>query len=225
MALAPQTAASTLFQSDFLGQFEMETLPSELVLWQNRGKAVAPKDENRNAYFPGNSSFLAQFDPNERPSYDTMQLSLFPTTSSWNGPCMMPILSVPNVEEGSSKANIILMGTAKEGGTGPSVGAVDIGTSKTAYYFRVSLPGVKKDPGQFSCEIEHDGKVHVRGVTTTGENFVSRHTRVFQMKVQQQCPPGPFTLSFSLPGPVDPRMFFPNFRSDGILEAVALKYE
>lgn len=79
--------------------------------------------------------------------------------------------------------------------------------------------------GQFSCEIEHNGKVHVRGVTTTGENFVSRHTRVFEMKVQQQCPPGPFTLSFSLPGPVDPRMFFPNFRSDGILEAVALKYE
>ena len=125
----------------------METLPSELILWQNSGETMAAKDANRNVYFPGNSSFLAQFNSNERPSYDTMQLSLLPTTSNWSRPCMMPLLSIPNVDEGSSKANIILMGTAKNGGTGPSVGAVDIGTSKTAYYFRVSLPGVKKDPG------------------------------------------------------------------------------
>lgn len=125
----------------------METLPSELILWQKSGEAMAAKDANRNAHFPGNSSFMAQFNSNERPSYDTMHLSLFPTISSWNRPCMMPLLSIPNVEEGSSKANIVLMGTAKNGGTGPSVGAVDIGTSKTAYYFRVALPGVKKDPG------------------------------------------------------------------------------
>ncbi|KAL1820692.1 hypothetical protein ACET3Z_015561 [Daucus carota] len=202
----------------------METQPSKLVLWQYCGETVGATNANRNNYFPGNSSILAQFNSSERPSSETMQLSIYPK-SSWNRPCIMPIVSTPNVDEGSFKANVILMGTAKRAGTGPSVGAVDIGASKTAYYFRVALPGVKKDPGQFSCEIERDGKVHVRGVTTTGENLVSRHARVFEMKVQQQCPPGPFTLSFRLPGPVDPRQFFPNFRSDGILEAVIVKYE
>nr|DAD22320.1 TPA_asm: hypothetical protein HUJ06_023783 [Nelumbo nucifera] len=37
------------------------------------------------------------------------------------------------------------------------------------------------------------------------------------------CPPGPFTISFSLPVPVDPRLFLPDLRSDGILEVV-MKY-
>lgn len=43
------------------------------------------------------------------------------------------------------------------------------------------------------------------------------------MEYQQLTPPGPFTLSFSLPGPVDPRLFSPKFRDDGILEAVVVK--
>lgn len=79
--------------------------------------------------------------------------------------------------------------------------------------------------GEFSCEVERDGKVHVRGVTTTGVRTVSRYSRVYKMKFQQQCPPGPFTLSFSLPGPVDPRLFSPNFRADGIFEGVIVKDE
>jgi len=43
------------------------------------------------------------------------------------------------------------------------------------------------------------------------------------MKTQQLCYPGPFTISFSLPGPVDPRLFAPNFRDDGIFEGVVIK--
>ncbi|TXG51877.1 hypothetical protein EZV62_021046 [Acer yangbiense] len=43
------------------------------------------------------------------------------------------------------------------------------------------------------------------------------------MKFQQLCPAGPFTVSFRLPGPVDPRLFSPNFRSDGIFEGVVIK--
>lgn len=78
--------------------------------------------------------------------------------------------------------------------------------------------------GQFSCEIEPNGKVHLEGFTSGG-NPIKKRSRVFQMKVQQVCPPGPFTLSFSLPGPVDPRLFAPNFGSDGIFEGVILKEE
>lgn len=76
--------------------------------------------------------------------------------------------------------------------------------------------------GQFSCEVESNGKVHLRGITSGGRT-IKKRCRVFEMEFQQLCPPGPFTLSFSLPGPVDPRLFAPNFRSDGIFEAVILK--
>ncbi|CAI9115287.1 OLC1v1016150C1 [Oldenlandia corymbosa var. corymbosa] len=140
-------------------------------------------------------------------------------------PCMLPLLPVPNVQQVSSSWPVILKGTASAGVAGPAVGSVDIGTSESAYYFRVSLPGVKKDPGEFSCTIERDGRVRVRGVTTTGSSTVEKCSRVYTMKLQQQCSPGPFTLSFRLPGPVDPRLFSPNFRADGIFEGVVLKSE
>lgn len=77
--------------------------------------------------------------------------------------------------------------------------------------------------GKFSCEIESAGNVHVRGLTTGGKT-IRKPSRVFEMKFQQLCPPGPFTLSFTLPGPVDPRLFAPNFRSDGIFEGVIIKH-
>ncbi|PHU17536.1 Alpha-crystallin domain-containing protein 22.3 [Capsicum chinense] len=146
-------------------------------------------------------------------------------TNDFDGPCMMSLLPLPNLEECNSGAPVVLTGTACKGPTGPPVGVVDIGVSRSAYYFRIALPGVKKDPGDFNCEIEKDGKVLIRGVTSTGGRTVSRYSRVFEMKIQQQCPSGAFTVSFNLPGPVDPRMFSPNFRSDGIFEAVVVKYE
>nr|GMD97067.1 increased DNA methylation 3-like [Ipomoea batatas] len=136
-------------------------------------------------------------------------------------PCMMPLLPIPN-SESSSKASLILSGTCK-GVTGPPIGAFDIGVSESAYYFRVALPGVKKDPGEFNCEIERDGMVHIRGVTSTGGKTVSKYYRVFTMTLLQQCPPGAFTLSFRLPGPVDPRLFSPSFGCDGIFEGVVVK--
>nr|XP_016463298.1 PREDICTED: increased DNA methylation 3-like [Nicotiana tabacum] len=148
-----------------------------------------------------------------------------PMTSDLDRPYMMSLLPLPNLEECNSGVPIVLTGTACKGATGPPVGVVDIGVSEAAYYFRIALPGVKKDPGEFSCEIENDGKVLIRGLTSTGGRTVSKYSRVFDMKIQQQCSSGPFTLSFSLPGPVDPRLFSPNFRSDGIFEAVVVKYE
>ncbi|PIN06405.1 hypothetical protein CDL12_21035 [Handroanthus impetiginosus] len=156
--------------------------------------------------------------------FDSLQLSTFPTSSNQAQSFALPLVPIPKVEEWCSNASIVFTGTVR-GGTGPPVGVVDIGVSKSAYYFCIALPGVKKDPGEFSCEIQRDGKVCVRGVTTTGGKTVTKYSRVFEMKFQQQCPPGPFTLFFSLPGPVDPRLSAPIFRSDGIFEAVVAKYE
>ncbi|CAN6476461.1 unnamed protein product [Victoria cruziana] len=141
-----------------------------------------------------------------------------------SGPSVLLLSSSSSVENWNFDSTIILTGTAKEGRAGPPVGLVDIGTSKDAYLFRISLPGVKKDARQFSCEIEYDGKVVIKGVTSTGESTIMRNSRVFYMKTHHLCPPGPFSISFYLPGPVDPRLFSGNFGSDGILEAIVKKY-
>ncbi|KAG8369303.1 hypothetical protein BUALT_Bualt15G0137300 [Buddleja alternifolia] len=156
---------------------------------------------------------------------DAMQLTTFSSTCSPGHPYVLPLIPIPKVEEWCANKSIVFTGTACRGRTGPPIGVVDIGVSKSAYYFCIALPGVNKDPGEFSCEIKRDGKVCVQGVTLTGAKTVTKYSRVFEMKFQQQCPPGPFTLYFSLPGPVDPRLLFPTFRSDGIFEAVVAKYE
>ncbi|CAL5384402.1 unnamed protein product [Camellia sinensis] len=77
---------------------------------------------------------------------DPFETSLVPSTSNLDGPFMMPLLPVPNASQSNSKAFIILTGTATRGGTVPAIGAVDIGVSKSAYFFQVALPGVRKDP-------------------------------------------------------------------------------
>lgn len=149
----------------------------------------------------------------------------FPRTCNWYGCSATSLSSLPYVEECMWEASISLTGTAREGRAGPPIGAVDIGVGSAAYLFRVSLPGVRKDNRQFSCDIEYDGKVHIQGVTSTGDRTIVRHRRVYHMKIQNLCPPGQFSISFSLPGPVDPRLFSPNFRDDGIFEAVVVKME
>ncbi|KAH7284430.1 hypothetical protein KP509_34G053900 [Ceratopteris richardii] len=46
---------------------------------------------------------------------------------------------------------------------------------------------------------------------------------MFNMHTQFLCPPGPFTISFRLPGPVEPCEFPSTFGTDGIFEAVVMK--
>ncbi|XVE56301.1 hypothetical protein DITRI_Ditri03aG0227700 [Diplodiscus trichospermus] len=149
---------------------------------------------------------------------------VFRRTCKMDGPAMMPLITVPNIDQYFSDSSIILNGTAKRGISGPPIGVLDIGVSKVAYFFRVALPGVRKDYCEFSCEIESNGKVHLQG-STSGGGSVKKGSHVFQMIFQQLCPAGEFTLSFSLPGPVDPRLMSPNFRSDGIFEGVVIKHE
>ncbi|KAJ7012644.1 increased DNA methylation 3-like [Populus alba x Populus x berolinensis] len=122
------------------------------------------------------------------------------------------------------KPLVILSGTAKEGSAGPPIGLVDIGVSENAYLFRVALPGIRRNESNLKCDIQHNGTVHIKGVVTVDAGMLKDSSSVFQMRVQQLCPPGPFTISFKLPGPVDPRLFCPNFRNDGVLEVAVMKY-
>lgn len=76
---------------------------------------------------------------------------------------------------------------------------------------------------EFSCEVGTNGKVLISGVTTTGENIVSQYSQVFEMQTHNLCPSGQFSISFQLPGPVDPHQFSGNFGTDGILEGIVMK--
>ncbi|XP_010498528.1 PREDICTED: increased DNA methylation 3-like [Camelina sativa] len=145
-------------------------------------------------------------------------------TDKLTSQAFIPVLP-PDMKECDAEPSVVTTGTASKGTLGPSVGVVDIGVNKVAYFFQVALPGVRKDYGEFSCEIESDGKVILEGSTTAGEKTIKRHSRVFEMTIRKLCPSGPFKMCFSLPGPVDPRLFSPNFRSDGIFEAVIIRHK
>ncbi|KAM7254865.1 hypothetical protein ACFE04_020106 [Oxalis oulophora] len=120
------------------------------------------------------------------------------------------------------KPLVLLNGTAKDGSSAPSAGLIDIGESQAGYVFRIALPGARQDASKVKCTVQGDGKVEVQGIVASGE-ILKKHPGIFQTRVDQQNPLGPFTISFNLPGPVDPRLFAPSFRPDGILEAVVLK--
>ncbi|KAK4339606.1 hypothetical protein RND71_041068 [Anisodus tanguticus] len=125
----------------------------------------------------------------------------------------------------STKSGFAVTGSAARGNVGPVLGLLDVGESEDSYLFRASLPGVQRDERDFTCEVESDGKVLIRGMTTTGDRTVRKYSQVFEMQTQNLCPTGHFTISFKLPGPVDPQEFSGNFGTDGILEGIIMKAE
>lgn len=65
---------------------------------------------------------------------------------------LVPFL--PEMKECDTEPSVITKGTASKGALGPSVGVVDIGVNKVAYFFQVALPGVLKGHGMFMlCSI------------------------------------------------------------------------
>lgn len=121
------------------------------------------------------------------------------------------------------KPSVILTGTAKKGKAGPPLGLVDIGISESAYLFRVSLPGIRHNQCDLTCNVHVDGRVQIKGVVT-GSDVLRTSSTAFEMKVEQLSPPGAFSICFRLPGPVDTRLSSQNFRPDGILEVVVMKF-
>ncbi|GKV08946.1 hypothetical protein SLEP1_g20515 [Rubroshorea leprosula] len=148
--------------------------------------------------------------------------------SEKHSPTIVFLQSHPTMQEladivAATKTGFALTGSAALGNVGPIIGQMDIGECEDSYLFRVSLPGVKRDEREFSCEVNNDGKVSLRGVTTTGEKRVYRYSQMFEMQSQNLNPPGHFSISFQLPGPVDPQQFSGSFGTDGILEGIVMK--
>ncbi|KAK8512660.1 hypothetical protein V6N13_082803 [Hibiscus sabdariffa] len=131
-------------------------------------------------------------------------------------------MGVQDHTESKLEPSVVLTGFAKES-NGPSIGLVDIGVCHSAFLFRVALPSIKNDQSKLKCEIQRDGKVIIQGMITQGTGLLQEQSSKCKMIVEKFCSPGPFTISFNLPGPVDPRLFSPNFRPDGILEVVVMR--
>ncbi|KAL4304347.1 hypothetical protein GQ457_10G013560 [Hibiscus cannabinus] len=143
------------------------------------------------------------------------------------GPVIIYLPSEPTSYEldtimATTKNGVALIGAAATGSMGPLIGKVEIGELEDSYYFRVTLPGVSMDKSDFNCDIEPDGKVLIRGISTTGEKLVCKDFQVFHMLTQNLCQPGPFSVSFKLPGPVN-NQEATSCLANGMLEAIAKK--
>ncbi|XVF31309.1 hypothetical protein REPUB_Repub16aG0134700 [Reevesia pubescens] len=143
------------------------------------------------------------------------------------GPAMIFLPSQSTREDldnimATTKNGVAVTGAAATGSVGPSIGKVDIGELEDSYYFRVTLPGVSMDKRDFNCDIEPDGKVLIRGISTTGEELVCKNFQIFHMLTQNLAPPGPFTVSFQLPGPVNPQVVT-SLLANGLLEVIVKK--
>ncbi|KAI3762318.1 hypothetical protein L1987_52743 [Smallanthus sonchifolius] len=117
-----------------------------------------------------------------------------------------------------------LSGTAKDAKNAPPLGLVDIGESRRAYIFRVSLPGVCNPQCDVKLDIRVDGQVDIKGVIQDSEFIKNHANEKYKPKVHQLSPSRTFNISFNLPGRVDPRLVAPTFRNTGILEVVVMKH-
>ncbi|PPD89168.1 hypothetical protein GOBAR_DD13890 [Gossypium barbadense] len=135
------------------------------------------------------------------------------------GPAMIFLPSQSTREEldnimAATKNGVALTGAAATGSVGPVIGKVDIGELVEISEFMSA--------GDFNCDIEPDGKVVIKGVSTTGEKIVCKNFQIFHMLTQNLCPPGPFAVSFQLPGPVN-NQEAKSYLANGMLEAVVKK--
>ncbi|KAI8555759.1 hypothetical protein RHMOL_Rhmol05G0199300 [Rhododendron molle] len=164
--------------------------------------------------------------PYTGPPLSPVQRETDPTVS--NEPALVFLPSRPYEEEwnniiAATKRGVGLTGSAARGKVGAIIGLMNIGEGEETFLFRVSLPGVAADKSTFSCDIEPTGKVVIKGITATGERIVRRHSQVFEMRTRNLCPPGHFSVSFELPGPVDEQRCTLSFGVDGILEGSVKK--
>ncbi|KAL2942119.1 Alpha-crystallin domain-containing protein 22.3 [Bienertia sinuspersici] len=141
-------------------------------------------------------------------------------------PALIYLPSQPTEEERNqilsvTHNGVCLTGSAALGSIGPVVGKINISESKDTYLFRVGLPGVARD--EFTCDVAPDGRILIKGVTTTGEKIVYKNSMKFVMQSQNLCPPGHFSISFQLPGPVDSQDLTGHFGIDGIFEGIVKK--
>ncbi|KAL8088488.1 hypothetical protein AgCh_038315 [Apium graveolens] len=120
-----------------------------------------------------------------------------------------------------SKPFVTKTGTANKGTVSPSLGKVDISASEKAYSFQVALAGVSGKTSDLKCSVRDDGRVKVEGMVK--DTSLQDANVLYEAKMQECSPPGHFSISFNLPGPVDPRLVQLSYKQ-GILEVTVMKF-
>ncbi|KAF5177823.1 Increased dna methylation, partial [Thalictrum thalictroides] len=124
--------------------------------------------------------------------------------------------------EGDSQPSIVYTGTAEGEILGPPIGQFDIGTTEHFYFCRVSLPGVSSAEDAMECIVERGGRVTIKGLTMTGEDYVCKGSQMFEM-TKRLPSSGIFSISFNLPGRVENRNYNCSLK-DGLLEFVSQRW-
>lgn len=73
------------------------------------------------------------------------------------------------------------------------------------------------------CDVHHSGRVQIQADLAGLPATKDCPQGTFRFITPQLTSPGPFSVSFNLPGPVDARLFTPIARQDGVLEVVIVK--
>lgn len=75
--------------------------------------------------------------------------------------------------------------------------------------------------GDLKCSVRDDGRVKIEGMVK-GTSLQDVNV-LYEVKMQECSPPGRFSVSFNLPGPVDPRLMSVSYKQ-GILDATVMKF-
>ncbi|XP_047324826.1 increased DNA methylation 2-like [Impatiens glandulifera] len=113
--------------------------------------------------------------------------------------------------EGGCDPQLTLVDNAKDVRHGLAIGMFNSGECDHSYILKVALPGVRRrDISKLAIEISKTGKVVIKGC-------MKEASIPLGVKAQNLPSVGSFSLTYFLPGEVDPRLFSPSFGNDGIL--------
>ncbi|KAK1374394.1 Increased dna methylation 3 [Heracleum sosnowskyi] len=110
---------------------------------------------------------------------------------------------------------------ANTGTVSPFLGKVNISVGDGAYNFQAALPGISTDLSGLKVSILNDGRVRIEGVVP-GSSRANADV-LYEEEAREFPPPGPFSIAFNLPGPVDPRLTSSKYEH-GILDATVMKF-
>ncbi|KAK1256523.1 hypothetical protein QJS04_geneDACA001476 [Acorus gramineus] len=149
-------------------------------------------------------------------------------------PNVANLVGQTKMENFSMKLRSGLGGKAHDEVNIPKFGSIDVRESEDAYYFKVAVPGVERDPDSFIWEIKKNGKVTIQGNIRLGIKRIRRKCSKGTLFIRGDClfkpvsqggfKPGPFNCSFRLPGQIDPGRSMGRFGEDGIFEAIVMKH-
>jgi len=118
----------------------IELPPTSTRFSRKRAKPADRIPRSRHHHVQGSGSSTSRQATNRRLAEDGPALFFLP--SSADKEQLSDLIA-------ATKNGVALTGTAAMGQVGQVVGLVDIGECDDAYYFRVSLPGVRKDPSEY----------------------------------------------------------------------------